>query len=155
MMNIDFDRLRLLLQPFRLRAAELLQSLLRACLASLSGLKSTHDAFAQDVSRRLSYDCSVKNLRRAIADAAGCDYTDVVISDSEDMEALMLYEDSMLNPVMIGNTTPETLYSDDMLYYTNDFDVYVPMRYTYLHAVISSVIDKYKRAGTHYNLNFN
>ena len=154
-MNIDFDRLRLLLQPFRLRAAELLQSLLKACFASLSGLKSTHDAFAQDVSRRLSYDCSVKNLRRAIADAAGCDYTDVTISDSADTGALMLYADSLTAPVTLDNTDPETLYSDDMLYYSNDFSVTVPAGFIYKSSVISSVIDRYKRAGTHYNLNFN
>lgn len=154
-MNIDFDRLRLLLQPFRLRAAELLQSLLKACLASLSGLKSTHDAFAQDVSRRLSYDCSVKNLRRAIADAAGCDYTDVTISDSAEIGALMLYADSQMNPVILDNTDPETLYSDNMLYYSNDFSVTVPSSYIYKSSVISSVIDRYKRAGTHYTLNFN
>lgn len=154
-MNIDFDRLRLLLQPFALRISGLLQSILKAAYSAVAGIKSLHDASVNDVSRRLSYDSSVKNIRQAIADATGCAYSDVVISDSEDRDALILYEDSMLNPVMIGNTTPVTLYSDDMLYYTNDFDVYVPMQYTYLRAVISSVIDKYKRAGTHYNLNFN
>ena len=154
-MNIDFDRLRMLLQPFRLRVAGLLQSLLSAFLSAVARVKGEHDTFRSDTGRLLEYDSRVKNLRRALSDVTGCPYELVRIGDTEDRNHLILYADGYGNPVVLDNSSPIWLWSEGMISYTREFSVEMPMAYVPYREVVCAMLDAHKLAGTKYTLTFN
>jgi len=153
MRSIDLAKLRIILTPHPLRGGVLLDALTDALYAPVRTAQAAFEAFRAREEREREYGPLVWQLRTAISDQLGCDFDDVRIVDLADVHPLALYRENYGPQYALRlGMQPLTLYAERMLRWSMDFTVIVPALYDEREAEIRAVLDKWKLAGTRYQI---
>ena len=129
-MNVDYDKLRIILMPHVLRQGGLLEALFTA---AYKPLKRCYEAFvgyeAKECQER-GYGPTVKQLRAAIADHLGINPVLVQFGEvaNRDVIDLRRQSDAASTRVALG-TVAIALWSDNMVWWNREFTVSLPEAY--------------------------
>ena len=154
-MNVDYDKLRIILMPHVLRQGGLLEALFTA---AYKPLKRCYEAFvgyeARECQER-SYGPTVKQLRAAIADHLGIDPRLVLFGEvaNRDVIDLRRQSDAASTRVSLG-TVAIALWSDDMIWWNREFTVSLPSAYRVNQPEVEAILDRWKMAGSSYTINY-
>ncbi len=152
-MNVDYDKLRIILMPHVLRQGGLLEALFTA---AYKPLKRCYEAFvgyeARECQER-SYGPTVKQLRAAIADHLGIDPRLVLFGEvaNRDVIDLRRQSDAASTRVSLG-TVAIALWSDDMVWWNREFTVSLPEAYRAFEPAVKSILDRWKMAASRYTI---
>ena len=152
-MNVDYDKLRIILMPHVLRQGGLLEALFTA---AYKPLKRCYEAFvgyeAKECQER-SYGPTVKQLRAAIADHLGIDPRLVLFGEvaNRDVIDLRRQSDAASTRVSLG-TVAIALWSDDMVWWNREFTVSLPEAYRAFEPAVKAILDRWKMAASRYTI---
>lgn len=152
-MNVDYDKLRIILMPHVLRQGGLLEALFTA---AYKPLKRCYEAFvgyeARECQER-SYGPTVKQLRAAIADHLGIDPRLVLFGEvaNRDVVDLRRQSDAASTRVALG-TVSIALWSDDMVWWNREFTVSLPEAYRAFEPAVKAILDRWKMAASRYTI---
>ena len=152
-MNVDYDKLRIILMPHVLRQGGLLEALFTA---AYKPLKRCYEAFvgyeARECQER-SYGPTVKQLRAAIADHLGIDPRLVLFGEvaNRDVIDVRRQSDAASTRVSLG-TVAIALWSDDMVWWNREFTVSLPEAYRAFEPAVKSILDRWKMAASRYTI---
>lgn len=152
-MNVDYEKLRIILTPHVLRQGGLLEALFKAAYAPLKTLYNDFVRYEARESQERSYGPTVKQLRQAIADHLGITPGLVLIGDvaNRDVVDLRRQSDAASTRVELG-TASITLWSDDMVWWNREFTVSLPHPYEANEAEVKAILDRWKMAASRYTL---
>lgn len=150
-MRIDWDNLRLTLQPYALRSAGVLQGLVAAMLAPVKRAYGAYCRYEVKEEAERSYDCRVKMLRKAVAGRLGISESGVAIGDvaNRDYMDLRRESDGQGNIVSVGQAA---LWSEEMVAWNRAFTVTLPKAYEANEAEVRAVLERYKMAASRYDI---
>lgn len=165
MMNIDLDKLRIILMPHVLRQGGLLEALFRTAFVPLKRIYADFTAYAAKEEQERIYGPTVKQLRQAIADHLCIGVNLVQFGEVEDRETVDLPRESDgwdmapkldNEPVADGPEVEEplTLWSDDMIWWNREFTVSLPSAYRVNQPEVEAILDRWKMAGSSYTINY-
>ena len=152
-MNVDFDKLRIILMPHVLRQGGLLEALFTA---AYKPLKRCYEAFvsyeAKECQER-NYGPTVKQLRAAIADYLGIDPRLLLFGEvaNRDVVDLRRQSDAASTRVALG-TVAIALWSDDMVWWNREFTVSLPEAYRAFEPAVKAILDRWKMAASRYTI---
>ena len=154
-MNVDYEKLRIILMPHVLRQGGLLEAVFKA---AYKPLKTLYEAFVRYEVRECqerSYGPTVKQLRQAIADHLGITPGLVLIGDvaNRDVVDLRRQSDAASTRVELG-TVPITLWSDDMVWWNREFTVSLPGAYRAFEPAVKTILDRWKMAASRYTITY-
>lgn len=155
MMNIDLDKLRIILMPHALRSGALLEALFTAAYAPLKRIYAAFSAYAAREKQERVYGPTVKQLRKAIADHLCIAPEWVRFGEVEDRETIDLLRESdgaERAPHLDEGTL--SLWSDDMIWWNREFIVSLPEAYHTSEAEIKSILDRWKMAASSYTIKY-
>lgn len=152
-MNIDFERLRLLLLPSMLRGSELLNAMVAAVMQGVSSVYAMVLQYIGKERRERSYNSQVINLRRAVADLLGIDIGSVNIYDVEDIEPLYIYRMADNRDVLISSV-PTCLHTESNIRYSKTFVVEVSADYQLRDTEIKTIVNKYKMVTSRFTIKY-
>lgn len=168
MMNVDYDKLRIILMPHVLRQGVLTEALFRTAYVPLKRIYASLKAYAEKEEQEWIYGPTVKQLRKAVAEHLGISESVVVMGEVADREPVYLRRESdgwamaqLLgsNPEEgdpeEGDPEPEeplALWSDDMIWWSREFTVSLPESYAPFEAEVKAVLDRWKMAGSRYEI---
>lgn len=164
-MNVDYDKLRIILMPHVLRQGGLLEALFTA---AYKPLKRCYEAFvgyeAKECQKR-NYGPTVKQLKAAIADLLGIDASYVRISDIENRDVIDLRRQSdaastrlvlcgggLYDPADTEHEHPLPLWSDDQVWWNREFTVSLPAAYRAFEPAVKTILDRWKMAASRYTI---
>ena len=152
-MNVDYDKLRIILMPHVLRQGGLLEALFTA---AYKPLKRCYEAFVGYEARECQerrYGPTVKQLRAAIADHLGIDPRLVLFGEvaNRDVVDLRRQSDAASTRVALG-TVAIALWSDDMVWWNREFTVSLPEAYRAFEPAVKSILDRWKMAASRYTI---
>lgn len=154
-MNVDYEKLRIILMPHVLRQGGLLEAVFKA---AYKPLKTLYEAFVRYEARECqerNYGPTVKQLRQAIADHLGITPGLVLIGDvaNRDVVDLRRQSDAASTRVELG-TLPIALWSDDMVWWNREFTVSLPEAYNspYIQKETEAILDRWKMAASRYTI---
>lgn len=152
-MNIDFERLRLVLLPSILRGSELLNAIVAAVLQGVSSVYAMVLQYLGKERRERSYNSQVVNLRRAVADLLGIDMSGVNIYDVEDIEPLCIYRMADDRDVLISSVSTY-LHTESNIRYSKTFVVEVSADYQLRDTEIKTIVNKYKMVTSRFTIKY-
>lgn len=156
-MNVDFDKLRIILTPHVLRQGGLLSAVFAAAYTPLKRLYNTFVRYEADESRERQYGPAVRQLKAAIAYHLSIDEDLVLIEDVPNRDVLDLrrQSDAPSTRLELG-VEPLPLWSDDMVWWNREFIVRIPDNYetTEIKNEIRSILDRWKMVSSRYTLIF-
>lgn len=154
-MNVDFDKLRIILTPHVLRQGGLLQAMFTAAYKPLKRQYNSFVHYEADESRERQYGPVVRQLRDAIAYHLSIDKSLVLIEDVANRDVLDLrrQSDDPSTRLTLG-TFPLPLWSEDMVWWNREFTVRVPSAYVANDAEIKAILDRWKMVASRYTLNY-
>ena len=91
-MNVDFDKLRIILTPHVLRRGGLLSAILDAAYTPIKRLYNAFVRYEADESRERQYGPSVSQLKEAVAYRLGIEPSLVLIEDVANRDVLGLVQ---------------------------------------------------------------
>ncbi len=154
-MNVDYDKLRIILMPHVLRQGGLLEAVFKAAYAPL---KTVYNAFVRYETRECrerSYGPTVRQLRDAIADHLGIRPGSVQIGDvaNRDVVDVRRQSDGAGTRVALG-AVPLALWSDDMVWWNREFTVSLPNAYNnpQNESEVKAILDRWKMAASRYRI---
>ena len=152
-MNVDYEKLRIILLPHVLRQGRLLESVFKAAFAPLKTLYNTFVRYEAGESQKRSYGPTVKQLRQAIAERLSITTDMVQISDVENRDVLDVrrQSDAPNTRVALG-TEPIALWSDDMVWWNREFTVSLPSAYEANEPEVKALLDRWKMAASRYTI---
>ncbi len=152
-MYVDWDNLRLTLQPHAWRGGVVLQGLMKAMFTPLKTLYKGFARYVAKEEQERSYDSTVKQLRQAVADHLGIAVTAVAYSDVADHDYVEVHRasDGLPNLVGLGNVA---VWSSDMIQWNREFVVTLPTAYRGHEAEVRAVLDRYKMAASRYSIEY-
>lgn len=165
MMNIDYDKLRIILLPHALRQGVLIEALMRTVYVPLKRNHASLRAYVEQEEKEREQGPTVKQLRKAIAEHLGIGEQLVVMGEVEDREAIDLPRESdgwdampkLDNEPEEGGgevEEPLELWSDDMIQWNREFTVSLPEGYETSQAEVESILDRWKMAGSKYTITY-
>lgn len=154
-MNIDFDKLRIILLPHVLRQGGLLEAFLKSFYAPLKSLYKRFTQYQEKEQKERAYGPSVRQLRKALADLLGTAETRITFGEVADREPVALHRqlDSADLRVELG-TAPIPLWSDGMIWFNREFIVNIPDLFQQNNREIRAVLDRWKMIGSKYKINY-
>ncbi len=152
-MNVDYEKLRIILTPHVLRQGGLLEALFKAAYAPLKTLYNAFVRYEARESQERSYGPTVKQLRQAIADHLGVTPELVLIGDvaNRDVVDIRRQSDGASTRVELG-TVPIALWTDNMVWWNREFTVSLPHTYEANEAEVKAILDRWKMAASRYTL---
>lgn len=152
-MNVDYEKLRIILTPHVLRQGGLLEALFRAAYAPLKTLYNAFVRYEARESLERSYGPTVKQLRQAIADHLGVTPELVLIGDvgNRDVVDIRRQSDGASTRVALG-TLAITLWSDNKVWWNREFTVSLPSAYESNGAEVKTILDRWKMAASRYTI---
>lgn len=152
-MNVDYEKLRIILTPHVLRQGGLLEALFKA---AYKPLKTLYEAFVKYEARECqerSYGPTVKQLRQAIANHLGISAGLVEFGEvaNRDVVDLRRQSDAASTRVELG-TVPIALWSDDMVWWNREFTVSLPESYRAFEPTVKTILDRWKMAASRYTI---
>lgn len=156
-MNVDWDKLRIILLPHVLRQGSLLEALLRTAYAPLKRLYASFTEYEARESLERQYGPTVRQLRAAIATHLGISESLVLLGEvaNRDLLDVRRQSDGPSTRLVLGST-PLTLWSEDQVWWNREFTVSLPARYNapYIQREIESILDRWKMAASHYTITY-
>lgn len=155
-MNIDFDKLRIILLPHVLRGGVLLEAFLKAIYAPIKSVYGLFGRYSDKERTERVYGPSIRQLRRALADLLGVVEQLITFGEVSDRDPLALrrQSDPADSRLELG-TTPLPLWSDNMVWWNREFVVNIPDAYRPGYdAEIRAVLDRWKMIGSKYSINY-
>lgn len=154
-MNIDFDKLRIILLPHALRQSGLIEAMLTAMYMPLKRMQSLFVSYEARENRERRYGPTVRQLKQAIANLLSIDESLVKIEDvaNRDMLDLRRQSDGAATRLALG-AAALILWSDDMVWWNREFTVGLPTAYNAFEPKVKTVLDRWKMAGSRYTLTY-
>ena len=156
-MNVDFDKLRIILTPHVLRRGGLLSAILEAAYTPIKSLYNAFVRYEADESRERQYGPSVSQLKEAVAYRLGIDPSLVLIEDVANRDVLDLRRQSDAPSTRLAlGAEPLPLWSDAMVWWNREFTVSIPIGYDtpQLENEIRAILDRWKMVASRYTLNY-
>ena len=160
-MNVDYDKLRLILMPHVLRQGGLLEALFAAAFKPLKRCYEAFVCYEAEENKERQYGPTVKQLKAAIADHLGIGAGVVQIGDVEPREATYLRretdgwnESPLLKAVNSVGYAPEVVWSDDMVWWNREFTVSLPEAYIAFEPAVKAILDRWKMASSRYTITY-
>lgn len=156
-MNVDFDKLRIILTPHVLRRGGLLSSILKAAYTPIKSLYNAFVRYEADESRERQYGPSVRQLKEAVAYRLGIDPSLVLIEDVANRDVLDLHRQSDAPSTRLAlGTVPLDLWSDAAVWWNREFIVSVPDEFdtNQISSEIRAILDRWKMVSSQYTLTF-
>ena len=156
-MNVDFDKLRIILTPHVLRRGGLLSAILEAAYTPIKSLYNAFVRYEADESRERQYGPSVSQLKEAVAYRLGIDPSLVLIEDVANRDVLDLRRQSDAPSTRLAlGPEPLALWSDAMVWWNREFTVSIPIAYDtpQLENEIRAILDRWKMVASHYTLTY-
>lgn len=164
-MNVDYEKLRIILTPHVLRQGGLLEAVFRAAYKPLKTMYEAFVRYEARESQERSYGPTVKHLRQAIADHLGVTPELVLIGDVANRDVvdirrqsdgastrIVLNEDGMFLPNDLEREHPLPLWSDDYVWWNREFTVSLPHPYEANEAEVKAILDRWKMAASRYTI---
>lgn len=154
-MNVDYEKLRIILMPHVLRQGGLLEAVFKA---AYKPLKTLYDAFVRYEARECqerNYGPTVKQLRAAIADHLGITPGLVLFGEVANRDVVDLHRqsDETRGRVALG-TAAIALWSDDMVWWNREFTVSLPEAYRAFEPEVKTILDRWKMAASRYAITY-
>ncbi len=158
-MNVDYEKLRIILTPHVLRQGGVIEAAFKACYAPLKTIYNTFATYEAKEEAERSYGPTVKQLRQAIADHLGISASRVIFGDvaNRDVVDLRRQSDAASTRVALRRqsdaaNTRVALWSDDMVWWNREFTVSLPSAYTSNENEIKAILDRWKMAASRYTI---
>lgn len=160
-MNVDYEKLRIILTPHVLRQGGVLEALFKAAYKPLNTLYEAFERYEARECQERSYGPTVKQLRQAIADHLGILASLVIFGDvaNRDVVDLRRQSDAASTRVALRRqsdaaNTRVALWSDDMVWWNREFTVSLPGAYTSNENEIKAILDRWKMAASRYTITY-
>lgn len=152
-MNVDYDKLRIILIPHVLRQGGLLEALFKSAFAPLKTLYNAFVGYEARENQERNYGPTVKQLRQAIADHLGIDPSLVLFGEvaNRDVVDLRRQSDAASTRVALG-TAAIALWSDNMVWWNREFTVSLPAAYRAFEPAVKTILDRWKMAASRYTI---
>lgn len=152
-MNVDYEKLRIILMPHVLRQGGLLEALFKAAFAPLKTLYNAFVGYEARENQERSYGPTVKQLRAAIADHLGIEPSLVLFGEvaNRDVVDLRRQSDAASTRVALG-TAAIALWSDNMVWWNREFTVSLPEAYRAFEPAVKAILDRWKMAASRYTI---
>lgn len=154
-MNVDYDKLRIILLPHVLREGSLIEALFTAAYVPLKRLYGLLVRYEAGESRERAFGPTVKQLKAAIGYHLGIDPSLVQIGDVQNRDVLDLRKQSdMASTRLALGATALTLWSDDMVWWSRDFTVSLPASCRGSQPEVEAILDRWKMAASKYTITY-
>lgn len=152
-MNVDYEKLRIILMPHVLRQGGLLEALFKAAFAPLKTLYNAFVGYEARENQERSYGPTVKQLRAAIADHLGIEPSLVLFGEvaNRDVVDLRRQSDAASTRVALG-TAAIALWGDNMVWWNREFTVSLPEAYRAFEPAVKAILDRWKMAASRYTI---
>lgn len=152
-MNVDYEKLRIILMPHVLRQGGLLEALFKAAFAPLKTLYNAFVGYEARENQERNYGPTVKQLRAAIADHLGIEPSFVLFGEvaNRDVVDLRRQSDAASTRVALG-TAAIALWSDNMVWWNREFTVSLPEAYRAFEPAVKTILDRWKMAASRYTI---
>lgn len=152
-MNVDYEKLRIILMPHVLRQGGLLEALFKAAFAPLKTRYNAFVGYEARENQERNYGPTVKQLRQAIADHLGIDPSLVLFGEvaNRDVVDLRRQSDAASTRVALG-TAAIALWSDNMVWWNREFTVSLPEAYRAFEPAVKAILDRWKMAASRYTI---